>query len=174
MRRNRANGGAGARAENNNNNNNNENEGDPRIAEYLPSLGQRPLSQLVQRGPLRGHPVALVQNTLGAMPGLYARGPGAARGRAPAAVAVPAAAVGFGGGGAGGAAAGIAAANAAVGGAAAAAPVDRWDPRTPHFELERPVVMMDVPMRITEFNELVSISLDGLVRPVVNLSLIHI
>jgi hypothetical protein len=170
MRRERRGNGAAAGNNNNNGNEANEleprNEGDPRVADYLPSLGQRPMSQLVQRGPLRGHPLALVRNTLGAMPGLYARGPGAARGRGPAAAAVPAVAVGAGGGGPAGAAAAAAAANAAVGGAAAP---DRWDPRVPHFELDRPVVMMDVPMRITEFNELVSISLDGLVRPVVNL-----
>ena len=142
------------------------NEGDPRLANLTP-LGQRPISQLVAAGPFRGMPAALVQQTLAVMPGLAARGPQAARGaRGLAAAAVPAVALGA-GGGAAAAAAGAAAANAAIGGAAA--PVDRWDPRVPHFELEREVVVMDVPMRITEFNELVSISLDGLVRPVINL-----
>lgn len=144
------------------------NEGNARLVGLTP-LGQRPISQLVASGAFRGMPAALVQQTLAVMPGLAARGPQAARGaRGLAAAAVPAVAVGAGGGGAAAAAAGAAAANAAIGGAAAPA-VDRWDPRVPHFELEREVVVMDVPMRITEFNELVSISLDGLVRPVVNL-----
>ena len=142
------------------------NEGNARLVGLTP-LGQRPISQLVASGAFRGMPAALVQQTLAVMPGLAARGPQAARGgRGLAAAAVPAVAVGA-GGGAAAAAAGAAAANAAIGGAAA--PVDRWDPRVPHFELDREVVVMDVPMRITEFNELVSISLDGLVRPVVNL-----
>uniref|UniRef100_A0A6C0D2X8 Uncharacterized protein n=1 Tax=viral metagenome TaxID=1070528 RepID=A0A6C0D2X8_9ZZZZ len=173
--RGRGNGRAGARGSNNNNNNNNNNyngnEGDPRLAGLTP-LGARPISQLVPSGAFRGMPVALVQQTLAVMPGLVARGPQAARGpRGLPAAAVPAVAVGAGVGAgipAAGAGAAAIAANAAVGGAAAAAP-NRWDPRIPHFELEREVVVMDVPMRITEFNELVSISLDGLVRPVVNL-----
>ena len=145
------------------------NEGNARLVGLTP-LGQRPISQLVAAGPFRGMPAALVQQTLAVMPGLAARGPQAARGaRGLPAAAVPAAAPAGGGGGGGLAVAqaGAAAANAAIGGAAAA--VNRWDPRVPHFELEREVVVMDVPMRITEFNELVSISLDGLVRPVVNL-----
>ena len=155
MRQGRGN-GSGAAAANENN------EGDPRLAGLTP-LGERPICQLVAKGPFRGIPAALVLQTLAVMPGLAARGPQAARGaRGLAAAAVPAAA----GGGIAGAQAGAAAANIAIGGAAA---VDRWDPRVPHFELEREVVVMDVPMRITEFNELVSISLDGLVRPVVNL-----
>ena len=159
----RGNGGAGAGSGSNN-------EGNVRVAGLTP-LGQRPVSQLVTSGPLRGFNIALVHQSLAVMPGLAARGPGAVRGAGgPPAAAVPAVAAGVGGGGgvAAAAAAGAAAANAAIGGAAAAAP-DRWDPRVPHFELERETVMMDVPMRITEFNELVSISLDGLVRPVINL-----
>ena len=156
-------GGAGAANENNN-------EGNARLVGLTP-LGERPISQLVASGAFRGMPAALVQQTLAVMPGLAARGPQAARGaRALPAVAAPAAAGGGGGGGGALAAAqaGALAANAAIGGAAAPA-IDRWDPRVPHYELERGVVVMDVPMRITEFNELVSISLDGLVRPVVNL-----
>ena len=164
MRRGRRN-ASGASGANQSNENNN--EGNARLVGLTP-LGQRPISQLVASGAFRGMPAALVQQTLAVMPGLAARGPQAARGaRGLAAAAVPAVAVGAGGAGAAAAAAGAAAANAAIGGAAA--PVDRWDPRVPHFELEREVVVMDVPMRITEFNELVSISLDGLVRPVVNL-----
>ena len=163
-------GGGGGRRHSRSNSNNN--SGNERVAGLTP-LGQRPVSQLVTSGPLRGFNLALVQQSLSVMPGLAARAPGAVRGAGglPAA-AVPAVAAGVGGGGGAGALAvahaGAAAANAAIGGAAAAAP-NRWDPRVAHFDLERETVVMDVPMRITEFNELVSISLDGLVRPVINL-----
>ena len=183
--RGRANGAAGAGSGSNNNNNNNNGggvgmgyAGDTRIAGLTP-LGQRPMSSLVASGPFKGMPAALVQQTLAVMPQLVAQGPQALRGqRGLAAAAVPAVAAGFGGGGGGGgggvaaAQAGVAAAQAAIGGAvgaAAAARPNRYDPTVPHFELDREVVVMDVPMRITEFNELVSMSLDGLVRPTISL-----
>ena len=182
----RANGGAGSRSNNNNNDNGGGGAGgggyagDPRLAGLTP-LGLRPMSSLVPSGAFKGMPAALVQQTLAVMPQLVAQGPQALRGqRGLAAAAVPAVAAGFGGGGGGGggggvvaaAQAGVAAAQAAIGGAvgaAAAARPNRWDPTVPHFELDREVVVMDVPMRITEFNELVSMTLDGLVRPTISL-----